>query len=270
VGLEYYASFLSDFGTRPVTLDWSLAWHGVIYSCAVLAILGAHETGHYVACRRYDVDATLPFFLPFPLLSISGTLGAVIKIREPFPNRTALFDIGVAGPIAGFIVLVPVLLFAVSHSTLVHAPDPMNGISFGEPLLFKLAVWLKFGNIADGYQLNLHPVGFAAWFGMLATAWNLLPFGQLDGGHLTYATLGDRSRFFSVGTVIAAIGMCFVSVSWVVMTILMTAMLFFLGSRHPRVIAEYEPLGRGRYALAIVALIVFVLCFTPVPIKILN
>ena len=103
--------------------------------------------------------------------------------------------------------------------------------------------WLKFGHIPDGYSVNIHPVVFAAWFGMLATAWNLLPFGQLDGGHLTYATLGDRSSYFSLATVAASIVMCFITYSWVVMTLMMVAMLFLLGPRHPRVIDEYEPLG---------------------------
>jgi membrane-associated protease RseP (regulator of RpoE activity) len=270
VGLGYYYSFLSDIGTHPVPIDRSLVLQALVYSAAVLGILGAHEAGHYVACRRYDVDATLPFFLPFPVLSISGTLGAVIKIREPFPNRNALFDIAVAGPIAGFVVLVPLLFLAVSQSTLVHTPELTTGIVFGEPLLFRFAEWVKFGHIPDGYQLNLHPIGFAAWFGMLATAWNLLPFGQLDGGHITYATLGDRSRFFSVATVIASVAMCFVSYSWILMTLIMVAMLYFIGPRHPRVLAEYEPLGRGRYAIGILALIIFALCFTPTPIEVLG
>jgi len=218
---------------------------GLIFSAAVLGILGAHEMGHYVACRYYDVDATLPYFLPFPLLSISGTLGAVIKIREPFPTRKALFDIGVAGPIAGFLVLVPILFFAVSRSTVVQAPEMTEGIFFGEPLLFRLAVWLKFGTIPHGSQLNLHPLGFGAWFGMLATAWNLLPFGQLDGGHLAHAAIQDRSRYLSLLTVAATIGLCFLSLSWVLMTVMMLAMLYFLGPRHPRTIDEWEPIVRG-------------------------
>lgn len=267
-GLEYYYSYLSALGTRQIAIDWSLVAHATSYAVAILAILGAHEMGHYVACRYYEVDCTLPYFLPFPLISISGTLGAVIKIRQAFPNRKALFDIGVAGPIAGFVVLVPVLFIAVQRSTLIAAPPPAAGtLYFGEPLLFKAATWLKFGTVSDAYQLNLHPIGFAAWFGMLATAWNLLPFGQLDGGHLMYATLGDRSRYVSLVTVAGSVVMCFVSVNWVVMTLMMLAMLYFLGPRHPRVVDEYEPLGRGRVALAIFAVIMFVLCITPVPLR---
>ena len=267
-GLEYYYSYLSALGTREVAINWSLVGHATVYAAAILAILGAHEMGHYVACRYYEVDCTLPYFLPFPFVSISGTLGAVIKIRQAFPSRKALFDIGIAGPIAGFVVLVPVLLVAVQHSTLVAATPPSAGtLYFGEPLLFKAVTWLKFGSVSDAYQLNLHPIGFAAWFGMLATAWNLLPFGQLDGGHLTYATLGDRSRYVSLVTVAGAVVMCFVSINWVMMTLMMLAMLYFLGPRHPRVVDEYEPLGRGRVALAIFAAVMFALCFTPVPLR---
>ena len=237
---------------------------GLTYSAAVLGILGAHEMGHYIACRRYDVDATLPFFLPFP--SLAGTMGAVIKIRSAFPTRAALFDIAIAGPIAGFVVLVPVLFIGMHFSNVMRVPADMAGYSLGEPLFFRLATWLQFGHIPEGYSVNIHPIVFAAWFGMLATAWNLLPFGQLDGGHLTYATLGDRSRYFSLATVAGAIAMCFVSYSWVVMTVMMVAMLYFLGPRHPRVLAEYEPLGRGRYALFAFAIVIFILCFTPTPI----
>lgn len=270
VGTLYYVNFASGLATQPLAVDSTLLTRGLIYSAAVLGILGAHEMGHYLACRVYNVDATLPFFLPFPLLSISGTLGAVIKIREPFPNRKALFDIGVAGPLAGFVVLVPLLFYSISQSSLVEVSMPPGSLSFGEPLLFRLVAWLKFGSVAEPTQLNLHPVGFAAWFGMLATAWNLLPFGQLDGGHLAYATMGDRSRYFSLATVAASIAMCFVSYSWIVMTVMMVVMLYFFGARHPRVIDEYEPLGAGRVAIAVLAVVVFILCFTPVPIEILD
>ena len=248
-----------------MSLLWRTYWvKALAYSAAVLGILSAHEMGHYVACRRYDVDATLPFFLPFP--SLVGTMGAVIKIRSAFPTRAALFDIAIAGPIGGFVVLVPLLFIGMQFSNVVPLPADMAGYSLGEPLLFRLATWLKFGHIPDGYGVNIHPVVFAAWFGMLATAWNLLPFGQLDGGHLTYATLGDRSRFFSLATVAGAIVMCFISYSWILMTVMMLVMLYFIGPRHPRVLAEYLPLGRGRYVLFVVAIVIFIVCFTPTPI----
>ena len=270
-GVLYYASFLTGLGSPPTSLDWPLLAHGLPFSAAVLGILMAHEMGHYLACRYYNVDCTLPFFLPFiPIFSIAGTLGAVIKIREAFPSRKALFDIGIAGPIAGFVALLPLLSYAVSRSTLIPAIEPGPGTrEFGEPLLFQLAVWLTLGPVRDGMQVNLHPVGFAAWFGMLATAWNLLPFGQLDGGHLTYVTLGDRSRYVSMATAAFAVLMCiFVSINWALMALLMVAMLYFMGARHPVVLNEYEPLGSRRYWLAAFAIAMFVLCFTPIPVRI--
>jgi membrane-associated protease RseP (regulator of RpoE activity) len=267
-GVDHYLSFSSNFGTRFVAMNRHVWLEGFLYSLSILGILGAHEMGHYIACRRYDVDATLPFFLPFP--SLSGTLGAVIKIREAFPTRTALFDIGVAGPIAGFLVLIPCLFVGMALSNVIRVQAHMEGWSLGEPLLFKFASWLVFGRVADGYSVNMHPMVFAAWFGMLATAWNLLPFSQLDGGHLAYATLGDSSRYVSLVTVAGAVVMAFVSYSWIAMTLMMVAMLVFLGPRHPRVVYEYEPLARGRIGLAIFAIVMFVVCFTPVPIDILK
>jgi membrane-associated protease RseP (regulator of RpoE activity) len=266
LGIGHYRLFRAEFGPNLIDVDAAVIVQALWYSAAILGILGAHEMGHYLACRYYEVDATLPFFLPFP--SWSGTLGAVIRIREPFPTRTALFDVSVAGPIAGFVVLVPVLFLGMHLSNVVPIPSDVPGlVSLGEPLLFKAVSWLTFGAIPDGYGVNIHPVVFAAWFGMLATAWNLLPFGQLDGGHLTYATLGDSSRYFSIATVAFAIVMTFISLSWLFMTVMMVAMLFFMGPRHPRVIYESEPLAPGRVAVAIFALIMFIVCFMPVPVE---
>ena len=268
VGAGYYLSFVHGADGAAVPIDgWILA-HGLVFSAAVLGILGAHEMGHYLACRYYDVDATLPFFLPFPLLSISGTLGAVIKIREPFPNRRALFDIAVAGPIAGFVVLVPLLVYAMSQSQILPGPLPDRGMFFGEPLLFRAVAWLRFGRTTEDVLVNLHPIGFAAWFGMLATAWNLLPFGQLDGGHLAYATLGRRSRYLSLATVTASVALCVVSLSWVLMTVMMIAMLYFFGPNHPRPLDDDTPIGHVRVAIAIIAVVMFALCFTFVPLEI--
>jgi membrane-associated protease RseP (regulator of RpoE activity) len=266
-GTNHYASFLSEFGRRGVTLEWSLVLGGLWYSLTILAILGAHEMGHYLACRWYQVDATLPYFLPFFPWFLTGTLGAVIRIREIFPTRTVLFDIGVAGPIAGFLVLVPALFIGLSMSTIVPVPTEGSGLYLGEPLLFQWAAWVMFGAVPDGQTLNMHPMVFASWFGLLATALNLLPFGQLDGGHITYATLGRASTVISLLTVSAAVVMTFVSISWLLMTVIMLVMLFLMGPRHPRVLNEYEPLGPGRRLVAFSALVILVLCFTPVPIK---
>jgi membrane-associated protease RseP (regulator of RpoE activity) len=264
VGSESYSWFQDNLGLTVSPILSSLA-HGLWYSIPVLSILGAHEFGHYALCRVHDVDATLPYFLPAPL--ISGTLGAVIRIREPFPSKSALFDIGVAGPIAGFVLLVPALFLGMTLSNVVPAPTHGSVLFLGEPLLFKLATYAVFGSVPDAYTVNIHPMVFAAWFGMLATALNLLPFGQLDGGHITYATLGRWATPISVATVATAVCMTFVSISWLVMTIMMVAMLLMFGPRHPRVIYEDEPLGQARVAVALFALVMFILCFTPVPIQ---
>ena len=265
LGATHYLSYVSEFGRRPVALSLDALAGGLWYSVTILAILGAHEFGHYYYCRRYNVDASLPYFIPFPI-AMTGTLGAVIRIREAFPTRTVLFDIGVGGPIAGFLVLVPALFIGMTMSTIVPVPTGPGVFYMGEPLLFKVAAWLNFGSIPSDHTINIHPMVFAAWFGMLATALNLLPFGQLDGGHITYATLRRWSTPISLATVGTAIVMTYNSTSWVFMTFMMLLMLVLLGPRHPRVIYEQEPLARGRRLVALFALVMFILCFTPVPL----
>ena len=192
-GAESYASFISEFGRRTVTLDRSLILGGLWYSGTFLAILGAHEAGHYLYCRYYGLDASLPYFIPLPpFLTITGTLGAVIRIREPFRTRTELFDVGIAGPVAGLIVLIPALFYGFTLSSVV--PEPTSGTLtyFGEPLLFQWVAQLVIGTVPQGSTINVHPVVWGCWFGLFATALNLLPFGQLDGGHIVYAVFGER------------------------------------------------------------------------------
>jgi membrane-associated protease RseP (regulator of RpoE activity) len=262
-----YASFASDFSRRTVDLDPAgFFLSGLWYSLTLLLILGSHEMGHYLLCRKYNVDATLPYFLPAPLLT--GTLGAVIRIREPFPTRAALFDIGVAGPIAGFVALVPALFIGLWLSRVTLAPPPSDALfALGEPLLFQWGTWLVFGTLPAGHTINMHPMVFAAWFGMLATALNLLPFGQLDGGHITYSTLGRWATPISLVTVLGAVIMTVVSTSWVFITVMMLAMLVILGPRHPPVLYHEPRLGTGRTLVAILAVVMFALCFTPTPIE---
>jgi membrane-associated protease RseP (regulator of RpoE activity) len=269
VGANYYLSFASELGSRQVPVQVSTFVHGLWYSLPVLFILGAHEMGHYLLCRRYNVDASLPYFIPAPL-PITGTLGAVIRIRESFPTRAILFDIGIAGPIAGFIALLPCLFWGIAMSTVVPTPPLQEGLAFGEPMLFKFASWLVLGPIAANQSLNAHPMVFAAWFGMLATALNLLPFGQMDGGHIAHATLQRHSTIISAATVSAAVVMCFVSSAWIATTVVMVAMLFLVGPRHPQVIDENAPVGNGRYALALFAIVMLVLCLSPIPIQVLG
>ena len=270
VGAAQYASFLDDFrGSTALPMSFAaLLVRGIWYSGTILTILGCHELGHYFACRYYDVDASLPFFIPVPIL-LTGTMGAFIRIREPIPQKRMLFDIGIAGPIAGFLVAVPALFIGVAMSHLVRLPaDQSNMMELGEPLLFKLTSWLLWGTQPDGYSLNMHPMAFAAWFGLLATALNLFPMGQLDGGHISYAVLGSRfSTYLTFATVAVTMALAWFASSWIVWTVLTIAMLVAFGPRHPRVFDEDVPLDRTRLLLALFAVVMFALCFTAAPIQ---
>ncbi len=270
-GAEHFASFSVDFGSRALDMSTPLfILNGLWYSASILAILGAHEFGHYFACRIYRVDASLPDFLPAPL-PLTGTLGAFIRIRQPIPGKRELFDIGIAGPIAGFIVAIPVLLVGMSLSRVTALPADTRGfLELGEPLLFKAVAWLFWGTQPEGYSINLHPMAFAAWFGLLATALNLFPIGQLDGGHISYAVFGRKSTLVTLATVACLVGLTFVSSSWVVWTVLTVVMLITFGPRHPPTMDEDIPLDRTRLWLAVGALLMFVVCFTPAPIQIFN
>jgi membrane-associated protease RseP (regulator of RpoE activity) len=268
VGANAYVAFIADFApVRGLPMPaQALLLRGFWYSGTILGILGCHELGHYFACRYYDVDASLPFFLPVPI-SITGTLGAFIRIREPIPTKRMLFDIGIAGPIAGFLVAVPTLFFGIAMSHVVRVPDNFVGMELGEPLLLQFATKLFWGTPPTGYSLNLHPMAFGAWFGLLATALNLFPVGQLDGGHISYAVLGRRSSRVTIGMVGIAIGLTYFSSSWLVWTILMIVMLAVFGRHHPRTFDEDVPLDRPRLILAVLAVIMFIVCFTPAPIS---
>jgi membrane-associated protease RseP (regulator of RpoE activity) len=271
VGAEHFASFSIDFGSRDP--DGSLPYfllNGLWYSGSILAILGAHEFGHYFACRIYGVNASLPYFLPAPL-PLTGTLGAFIRIRQPIASKRELFDIGIAGPIAGFIVAIPVLLVGMSLSRVSELPADTSGFfELGEPLLFRAVAWLVWGTPPEGYSINLHPMAFAAWFGLLATALNLFPIGQLDGGHISYAVFGRKSTLVTLATVACLIGLTFMSSSWIVWTVLTVVMLIAFGPRHPPTLDEDVPLDRTRRQLAVLALIMFIVCFTPAPIQVFS
>lgn len=269
-GAVQYAGFLDDFrGATALPMPFaSLMIRGLWYSGTILAILGCHELGHYFACRYYDVDASLPFFIPVPLL-LTGTMGAFIRIREQIPSKKMLFDIGIAGPIAGFVVAVPALFLGLWMSHVTRLPaNPGDMLELGEPLLFRLASWLIWGTQADGYSLNLHPMAFAAWFGLLATALNLFPIAQLDGGHIAYTVLGPRwSTNVTYAMIAVALGLSVFASSWIVWTGMIVVMLVMFGPRHPRVFDEDVPLDARRTALAVFAVVMFVLCFTPAPIR---
>jgi membrane-associated protease RseP (regulator of RpoE activity) len=269
-GAFFYASYASELGNASPTLSLpTLLVHGLWYSGSVLAILGAHEFGHYFACRYYGVDASLPYFIPLwlPLpVPMPGTLGAVIRIRQPIASKRQFFDIGIAGPIAGFLVILPVLAIGMSQSTVVTLPEDFTGWQFGEPLLFRLAAQLFHGTLAEGQSLNVHPAAWAAWFGLLATALNLCPVSQLDGGHISYAVFGRVSSTITLIVTAAMIALTIYSGGYLLWTILVVIMLYVMGRHHPRTSDESEPLDPARLWLAAFAAAILIVSFTPVPL----
>jgi membrane-associated protease RseP (regulator of RpoE activity) len=240
---------------------------GLLFTFTLLMILGAHELGHYFACRHYGIRATLPFFLPAPpVISLFGTFGAVIKIKEPITTRRALFDIGIAGPLAGFAFALPASVIGLLMAEPV-SPTGLGGIQFHDPLLFIL-ITKMFGL---SQWINWNPVYWASWGALLVTALNLFPVGQLDGGHVLYAVFGRRiHKWVSLIVCIAVATLAVLSYKfynspmWFLWAIVL---LFLFKVGHPPV-AEEESLGKGRIILAIVALAVFLLCFMPFPITI--
>jgi len=243
--------------TDPKVLSLSF-----FYVVALLGILLAHEMGHYLTCRYYQVDATLPYFIPAP--TIIGTMGAFIKIRSPITQKRHLFDIGIAGPLAGFILAVPCVVYGLYHSKLV-APLPQEGsIVFGEPLLLVMIGKIIFSGAPENFDLILHPVAFAGWVGMLVTALNLFPISQLDGGHVAYAALGKKAKILAkiVFFAFLAMGVLF-WIGWFIWALI----IFFIGMKHPRIYDEEIPLSPGRKLISILAVIIFILSFIPEPIK---
>ena len=244
---------------------------GLAFSVSLLAILTAHEFGHYVACRRYGVDATLPYFIPAPPLFLAGTFGAFIKIKSPIPSRRALFDIGVAGPLAGFVVAVPVAILGVLLSQ--PAPPPTGeAIIFNDPLLFRMVARMLGVHLDANSSGN--PFYFAAWIGLLVTSLNLMPVGQLDGGHATFSLFGARAHrwlgtvaFLTMSTLAVLGWMWHKAPSGFLYAVLLAVMLRI---RHPQAGDEHEPLGRGRILVAAFTLLVFILCFWPFPITIID
>jgi membrane-associated protease RseP (regulator of RpoE activity) len=244
---------------------------GVKFAASLLSILLAHESGHYVACRLYGVDATLPFFIPMPPPFMAGTLGAFIKIRSPIPSRRALFDIGVAGPLAGFLVIIPVACIALLTATTVTAPLPEEGVLiFNDPLLLRLlAVPL---GIRDVAAIAPNPFYFAAWIGLLVTSLNLLPVGQLDGGHAVYSVLGRRVHWYAGRAAFLSM-VALAPLGWLwhgVPSGFLYVVLLFIMLRlpHPQPVDEADALGKARSAVALTTLLVFILSFIPFPLTI--
>jgi membrane-associated protease RseP (regulator of RpoE activity) len=234
----------------------------LLYAAALMVILAGHELGHYLTCRRYGIEATLPFFIPAPTLI--GTMGAFIRIKAPVTRKRQLFDIGVAGPLTGFILALPALAVGLALSKTVPALPRESTIVFGDPLLLKLLARWIVGPLPPGYDLILHPVAFAGWVGALVTALNLFPIGQLDGGHVSYAVFGSKSK--TLGRVFLAAFLAMGVVFWVGW-LLWAGIILILGARHPRTWDEESPLGATRTALAALVALIFILTFIPDPVR---
>jgi hypothetical protein len=246
--------------------DPQLLATGLSFSLPALFILLCHELGHYLTCRRYGLPATLPYFLPVP--GFIGTFGAFIRIKAPIREKKQLFDVGIAGPLAGFVALLPVLFWGVAHSVPAPIPEPPSGrlaaslLVPGNSLAIKLATLVTLGPLPDGWMLNLHPAALAAWLGLLATALNLLPLGQLDGGHIVYAVFGRWQRQLALPL---WVGLGLLGLYWPGW-LLWCLIVLVLGLKHPPVADEHRPLDRRRKLLAAVALAIMVLSFIPVPL----
>jgi membrane-associated protease RseP (regulator of RpoE activity) len=262
-----YFYFVVDLARYALTNPPKLA-EGFVFSASLLAILFSHEMGHYLACRRYGVNATLPYFIPAPPIFLAGTFGAFIKIRSPIPSRRALFDIGLAGPLAGFVVALPLSVVGIL-TVGPPLPPQANAIYFNDPLLFRLLARLLGVTLDPNAPIN--PYYMASWIGLLVTSLNLMPVGQLDGGHGTFAVFGGRAHGL-IGR-IALVTMAVLAVlgySWhgspsgFLYVVLLGVMLRV---PHPEPYTM-EPLGLTRHLVAILTLLVFVLCFWPFPITI--
>ncbi len=238
---------------------------GLKFSIPLLTILGCHELGHYVAARRHGLTATPPFFIPFPVPFFGiGTLGAVIRIKDPIRNKKELLDVGAAGPIAGFAALVPFLAYGIAVSEVGEAPAGGAYLEFGEPLIYRLLEVLIRPGLGDDMTLWLHPTGVAAWFGVLVTLLNLLPFSQLDGGHVAYALFGRWHRLLAWPLLGVLAGLGFVWPGWWVWVVI----ALFLKPQHPRLWDEDQPLDPRRRLVGWIAIVIFVLCFVAEPIRI--
>lgn len=241
-------------------------YRGLPYAGTLLAMLFCHEMGHYLTARYYGMDVTLPYFIPAPPPLFFGTLGAFIRMKSPAQHRQALLNVGAAGPIAGFCIALPAVIYGYATSPIMPIRAVEGGIYFGEPLLLQLIGRLVVGSIPDGFAIHINSVGFAGWFGLLVTMLNLLPMGQLDGGHIMYAILGRRARYVSWAMIGALLLLGLFFHGWFVWA----TIGWFTSLRQPFILDEQSPLNRRSKIIAGLALAIFVLCFMPVPLSLGN
>jgi membrane-associated protease RseP (regulator of RpoE activity) len=244
-----------------MTVGSTLLFGGPIYSISILVILVAHEMGHYLASRKYGVPSSLPYFIPFPLPPF-GTLGAVIRTKGPIPHRKALFDIGSWGPFFGLALAIPAVVVGLLLSEVVDTSNLPTEGSLGSSPLFSLLQRLVMGTLPHGTDVILHPIAYAGWVGLFITALNLLPAGQLDGGHIIYALFGRHSKIIFRLTLLGITFIClFYNLGWLLLVIL----LLFIGFRHPPPLNDYTPLDWRRKVAGGLTFCVFFAAFTPIP-----
>ncbi len=235
---------------------------GYIYSLAILAILVAHETGHYLVSRKYGVSSSLPYFIPFPLPPF-GTLGAVIRTKGTIPDRKALFDIGSSGPLCGLALAIPAVVVGFLLSEVVDVAQlSEQTTSLGNSPLLSLLQRLVMGDLPPSKDVILHPIGYAGWVGLFITSLNLLPTGQLDGGHIIYALFGRHSKIIFRLTLVA---ITLISLIYNVGWLLLVIILLFIGYKHPPPLDDITPLDWRRKVVGVFAFVIFFTAFTPIP-----
>jgi membrane-associated protease RseP (regulator of RpoE activity) len=240
---------------------------GIPFSFTLLFILGTHEFGHYYYARKHKVDATLPYFIPAPpFLFLIGTFGAFIKIKSPIYRKDALLQIGAAGPIAGFAIALPALVVGLLLSEVIEKNDIQGALILGDSILMKILTWITHPGLSKAQDIMLHPVAFAGWIGLLVTMLNLLPIGQLDGGHIAYAMLGEKQIIIGKIAFILLIPLSFLSINWFIWAILL--LILMRSVKHPPIQDTHVPLSYKDKQIGYACLIIFLLCFIPAPFKI--
>lgn len=262
-GLDHYYRLAGRAGPELAVLLST----GACFAVPFLFILASHEFGHYFMARRHRVSATLPFFLPVPLGI--GTVGAMIALRSPMVHRRTVFDIGVAGPLAGLLLALPIFVYGIHLSSVESLTDHPGQIFFqeGKSLLYLGLLWLMKGPIPEGHDILLHPYAWAGWFGLFVTALNLIPVGQLDGGHVVYAMFGKGHRVVARVCFAILLGLTFVWHGYVLFSALL---LFLVKLDHPPAVDDRIRLDRSRYLIGCVVLVIFVLIFVPLPMDIVT